>query len=60
MFPRSDSNPYPSRTGFGRRITFPARIRLFPVLRIAALWEAFFQTTLSIPWKKNIGCATKS
>src|SRR5882672_6841535 len=39
MFPRSDANP--EATGFGRRLSLPGRIRSFPALRVAALWEAF-------------------
>ena len=33
---------------FGRRIVLPARIRSFPVFRIAAIWEAFLVAAASL------------
>src|SRR5258707_305385 len=50
MPPRSDANP--EATGFGRRLPLPGRIRSFPALRIAALWEAFLVAAASLRQNK--------
>src|SRR5258707_5309288 len=50
MPPRSDANP--EATGFGRRTSLPGRIRSFPALRLAALWEAFLVAASSLRQNK--------
>jgi putative ABC transport system permease protein len=52
MSPRSDAKPEVPGSAFGRRISLPARIRAFPVFRIAALWEAFFVAAASLRQNK--------
>jgi putative ABC transport system permease protein len=52
MSPRSDAKPEAPGYSFGRRFSFPARIRSFPALRIAALWEAFFVAVASLRQNK--------
>ena len=49
---RSNSNPEPPGTAFGSRISLPARIRSFPALRFAALWEAFLVAASSLRQNK--------
>jgi putative ABC transport system permease protein len=52
MSPRSDPRLEVPGSAFGRRISLPARIRSFPVFRIAALWEAFFVAAASLRQNK--------
>lgn len=52
MSPRSDATPEAPGYAFGRRISLPARIRSFPVFRIAALWEAFLVAAASLRQNK--------
>jgi putative ABC transport system permease protein len=52
MSPRSDPRLEVPGSAFGRRIFLPARIRSFPVFRIAALWEAFFVAAASLRQNK--------
>ena len=52
MSPRSDAKPEVPGSAFGRRSSLPARIRSFPVFRIAALWEAFFVAAASLRQNK--------
>ena len=50
MSPRSDAKP--EATGFGRRLSLPGKIRSFPALRVAALWEAFLVAAASLRQNK--------
>jgi putative ABC transport system permease protein len=53
MFPRSASETEPPRGyAFGQRIFLPARIRSFPIFRLAAVWEAFFVALASLRQNK--------
>jgi putative ABC transport system permease protein len=52
MSPRSAPRLEVPGSAFGRRISLPARIRSFPVFRIAALWEAFFVAAASLRQNK--------
>jgi putative ABC transport system permease protein len=52
MSPRSDANTEAPGYAFGRRISLPGRIRSFPALRIAALWEAFLVAAPSLRQNK--------
>ncbi|MDX6446340.1 MAG: putative transport system permease protein [Blastocatellia bacterium] len=49
---RSHSKPERPGTALGRRISLPARIRSFRVLRFAALWEAFLVAVSSLRQNK--------
>jgi putative ABC transport system permease protein len=52
MSPRSDANTEAPGYAFGRRISLPGRIRSFPALRVAALWEAFLVAAASLRQNK--------
>src|SRR5713101_1089266 len=52
MFPRSEAKPEGPGSAFGRRLTLPGRIRSFPALRVAALWEAFLVAAASLRQNK--------
>lgn len=52
MSMRTDINPKLPRFAFGRRIRLPARVRSFPFLRIAAIWEAFLVAAASLRQNK--------
>src|SRR5215510_3170063 len=47
---RSDTSPEPLI--FGKRLSLPARVKSFPVLRIAAVWEAFLVAGASLRQNK--------
>ena len=49
MSQRSEAKAKTSGFAFGRRIILPARIQSFPVVRIAAVWEAFLVAAGSLP-----------
>ena len=48
------SEPSPERAAvvFGKRLSVPARVRSFPVFRVAALWEAFLVAAGSLRQNK--------
>ena len=52
MSTRSDAKAYQSGFAFGRQVKLPARIRSFPAVRIAALWEAFLVAAASLRQNK--------
>ncbi len=52
MSPRSETKPEGRGYAFGRRISLAGRIRSFPALRIAALWEAFLVAAGSLRQNK--------
>src|SRR5258707_8901420 len=52
MSPRSETRTEGPGNAFGRRISLPGRIRSFPALRLAALWEAFLVAAGSLRQNK--------
>lgn len=50
MQPRSETSPEPLI--FGKRLSLPARVKSFPALRIAAVWEAFLVAGASLRQNK--------
>src|SRR5215813_2062531 len=50
MPPRSETSPEPLI--FGKRLSLPARVRSYPALRIAAVWEAFLVAAASLRQNK--------
>src|SRR5260370_39547597 len=48
MSPRSEPIAEVPGRAFGRRIVLPARIRSFPLFRVAAIWEAFLVAVASL------------
>src|ERR1700716_3487397 len=52
MSPRSETRSEGPSDVFGRRISLPDRIRSFPALRFAALWEAFLVAVSSLRQNK--------
>src|SRR5215471_9497196 len=50
MQPRSETSPEP--LVFGKRLSLPARVKSFPALRIAAVWEAFLVAGASLRQNK--------
>jgi len=52
MSMRSDAKAEVPGYASGRRISLPARIRSFPILRITALWEAFLVAAASLRQNK--------
>ncbi len=52
MSMRSDAKAKVPSFAFGRRIVLPARVRSFPFLRIAAVWEAFLVAVASLRQNK--------
>jgi putative ABC transport system permease protein len=49
--PNSSETP-PEPLVFGKRLSLPARIKSFPVLRVAAIWEAFLVAAASLRQNK--------
>jgi len=52
MATRSDTNAKLPGFAFGQRIRLPARVRSYPALRIAAVWEAFLVAAASLRQNK--------
>jgi putative ABC transport system permease protein len=52
MAMRSDTQPEHPGHVFGRRLSLPARIRAFPVFRLAAFWESFQVAAASLRQNK--------
>src|SRR5882672_6481277 len=52
MSPRSETGTEGPGDAFGRSISLPGRIRSFPALRLAALWEAFLVAAGSLRQNK--------
>jgi putative ABC transport system permease protein len=52
MATRSDTDAKLPGFAFGHRIRFPARVRSYPFLRIAAVWEAFLVAAASLRQNK--------
>src|SRR5215468_3512121 len=50
MQPRSETSPEPLI--FGKRLSLPVRVKSFPALRIAAVWEAFLVAGASLRQNK--------
>jgi putative ABC transport system permease protein len=48
MATRGDSTSETTGHGFGKRLSLPAKIRSFPIFRLAAIWESFLVAAASL------------